>query len=220
MSTEVALEGSQEDVAAEAAARLAALVSPAAIDRILADAEASGTPLDGEEGLFNQFSKALIDRTLGAEMDHHLGYKKGDPEGRGSGNSRNGTFQKTLLTTNGPVRIEVPRDRNGEFEPRMVPKGQRRLGQIDDMVLSLYARGMTTRDIQAHLKEVYGADVSPELVSRVTDVVTDEIAEWQNRSLDAGQFLANVANADRKDSQCRVTHRTRRRWRRSVGSSS
>ncbi|MEQ7128773.1 IS256 family transposase [Actinopolymorpha sp. B11F2] len=171
---------------------MAALVSPAAIDRILADAEASGTPLDGEEGLFNQFSKALIDRTLGAEMDHHLGYKKDDPEGRGSGNSRNGTFQKTLLTTNGPVRIEVPRDRNGTFEPRIVPKGQRRLGQIDDMVLSLYARGMTTRDIQAHLKEVYGADVSPELVSRVTDVVTDEIAEWQNRPLDAVYVICYI----------------------------
>jgi putative transposase len=181
---EVTSDGSQEDVAAEAAARLAALVSPEAIDRILADAEASETPLDGEDGIFNQFSKALIDRALGAEMDHHLGYRKGDPEGRGSGNSRNGTFQKTLLTNNGPVRIEVPRDRNGKFEPRIVPKGQRRLGQIDDMVLSLYARGMTTRDIQAHLKEVYGANVSAELVSRVTDVVSDEIAEWQHRPLD------------------------------------
>jgi putative transposase len=180
----VGSDGSREVAAEEAAARLAALVSPEAIDRMLADAQASDTPLDGVDGLLNQLTKAFIERAFGAEMDDHLGYAKHDPNGRGSGNSRNGTYAKTLTTNSGPVRIEVPRDRNGDFEPGIVPKGQRRLGQIDDMILSLYSRGMTTRDIQAHLEEVYGANASPELVSRVTDVVADEIAEWQNRPLD------------------------------------
>src|SRR5258708_1009172 len=120
-----------------------------------------------------------------AELDDHLGYVKGDPGGNGSGNSRNGSYDKTVTTAAGPVRIGVPRDRNGSFEPRIVPKGQRRLGQVDDMILSLYARGMTTRDIQAHLAEVYGAEVSPALISNVTGVVAEEITAWQTRPLDA-----------------------------------
>jgi putative transposase len=184
VSTDVASGGSQEPSSEDAAARLAALVSPETIDRILADAQASDTPLDGAEGLLNQMTKAFIERAFEAEMDDHLGYAKDDPVGRGSGNSRNGFYGKTVTTQSGPVRIEVPRDRNGNFEPRIVPKGQRRLGQVDDMILSLYSRGMTTRDIRAHLGEVYGANVSPELICRVTDVVADEIAEWQNRPLD------------------------------------
>jgi putative transposase len=146
--------GSEEDAAAR---RLAGLVSAETIDRMLADAQAAGMPLDGVDGLINQLTKAVIERALGAEMDDHLGYVKGDPAGHGSGNSRNGHYGKTVTTTAGPVRIQVPRDRTGSFEPRIVPKRKRRLGQIDDMILSLYARGMTTRDIQAHLKEVYGA---------------------------------------------------------------
>lgn len=173
--------GSEEDAAAR---RLAGLVSPETIDRMLADAEASGMPLDGAGGLINQLTRAVIERALGAEMDDHLGYVKGDPAGNGSGNSRNGHYGKTVTTTTGPVRISVPRDRSASFSPRIVPKRTRRLGQIDDMILSLYARGMTTRDIQAHLKEVYGADTSPELISRVTDVVHEEITAWQTRPLD------------------------------------
>ena len=110
---------------------------------------------------------------------------KGDPAGNGSGNSRNGSYDKTVTTAAGPVRFGVPRDRNGSFEPKIVPKGQRRLGQVDDMILSLYARGMTTRDIQAHLAEVYGAQVSPALISNVTGVVAEEITAWQTRPLDA-----------------------------------
>jgi putative transposase len=172
----------EEDAAAR---RLAGLVSAEAIDRMLADAEAAGMALDGADGLINQLTKAVIERALGAEMDDHLGYVKGDPSGHGSGNSRNGHYGKTVTTTAGPVRIQVPRDRNGGFEPRIVPKRKRRLGQIDDMILSLYARGMTTRDIQAHLKEVYGADTSPELISRVTDVVHEEIIAWQTRPVDS-----------------------------------
>jgi putative transposase len=185
----VAREGLQEIVltAEEAAAkRLADFVSDAAIDKMIADAQDSGIPLlDGPGGLIGQLTARVIERALGAEMDDHLGYVKGDPAGNGSGNSRNGSFGKTITTTSGPVRISVPRDRTSAFEPQIVVKGQRRVGQVDDMILSLYARGMTTRDIEAHLAEVYGTQVSPALVSAVTGVVADEITEWQNRPLDA-----------------------------------
>src|SRR5215475_2979816 len=174
--------GPEELAASE---RLADLVSPEAVDRMLADAEAAGVPVDGPGGLLSQLTKTVLERALGAELDDHLGYVKGDPAGNGSGNSRNGSYGKTVTTAAGPVRIGVPRDRNGSFEPKIVPKGQRRLGQVDDMILSLYARGMTTRDIRAHLAEVYGAEVSPALVSRVTDVVADEITAWQTRPVDA-----------------------------------
>ena len=185
----VAREGLQEMVlpAEEAAAkRLADFVSDAAIDRMIADAQDAGVSLlDGPGGLIGQLTARVIERALGAEMDDHLGYVKGDPAGNGSGNSRNGSYGKTLTTTSGPVRIIVPRDRKSVFEPQIVVKGQRRVGQVDEMILSLYARGMTTRDIHAHLAEIYGVEVSPALVSAVTDVVTDEITEWQNRPLDA-----------------------------------
>jgi len=167
-----------------AAQRLAGLVSDEAIDRMLADAQASETPLDGPDGLINQLTGRVIERALGAELDDHLGYVHGDPAGNGSGNSRNGYYGKTVTTSSGPVQLAIPRDRNGAFEPKIVRKGQRRLTQIDDMILSLYARGMTTRDIKAHLGEVYGAQVSPELISRVTEVVREEITEWQTRPLD------------------------------------
>ena len=166
----------------DAARRLAGLVSPEAVDRMLADAEAAGVPA---EDLLQQMTRAVLERALGAELDDHLGYLKGDPAGNGSGNSRNGHYGKTVMTGSGPVRVAVPRDRNGSFEPKIVPKGQRRLGQAGEMILSLYARGMTTRDIQAHLAEVYGAEVSPALISKVTDVVAEEITAWQTRPLDA-----------------------------------
>ena len=185
----VVREGLQEIVlsAEEAAAkRLADFVSDAAIDRMIADAQDAGVSLlDGPGGLIGQLTARVIQRALGAEMDDHLGYVKGDPAGNGSGNSRNGSYGKTLTTTSGSVRITVPRDRKSAFEPQIVVKGQRRVGQVDEMILSLYARGMTTRDIHAHLAEIYGVEVSPALVSAVTDVVSDEIAEWQNRPLDA-----------------------------------
>ena len=164
-----------------AAARLAGLVSAEAVDRMLADTDVAGV---SGEGLLSQLTRTVLERALGGELDDHLGYLKGDPAGSGSGNSRNGSYAKTITTTAGPVRIDVPRDRNSPFEPKIVPKGRRRLPQVDDMILSLYARGMTTRDIQAHLAEVYGAEVSPSLVSKVTDVVAEEITSWQTRPLD------------------------------------
>jgi putative transposase len=174
-----------------AAERLADLVSPDAVDRMLADADAAGV---SAEGLLQQLTRTVLERALGAELDDHLGYVKGDPAGNGSGNSRNGGYGKTVTTASGPVRIEVPRDRNATFDPKIVAKGQRRLPQVDDMILSLYARGMTTRDIQAHLAEVYGADVSPALISSVTSVVAEEITAWQTRPLDPAWFLGVIAN--------------------------
>jgi putative transposase len=168
----------------DAAARLAELLPPAAVDALLADAEASGIPIDGAHGLLAQMTKAVLERALDVEITDHLGYEHGDPAGHGSGNSRNGHGRKTVLTTAGPVELEVPRDRNGSFTPGIVPKRKRRLGQVEDMILSLYARGMSTRDITEHLAEVYGATVSAATISRVTDVVADEIAAWQSRPVD------------------------------------
>jgi len=168
----------------EAAQRLSEAISPAAIDSLIKDAKASGTPLDGVDGLLNQITKAVLERALQAEMDEHLGYESGDPAGRGTGNSRNGSTTKTVATKNGPVDMRVPRDRNASFEPRIVPKHARRIGNIEDMVLSLYSRGLTTRDIEAHLLEIYGIHASRELISNITDVDVDEIKTWQSRPLD------------------------------------
>ncbi|WP_082909528.1 IS256 family transposase [Mycolicibacterium iranicum] len=163
---------------------MAQVLPVAAVDALLADAEASGTPIDGPDGLLAQITKSVLERALDVEIADHLGYEPGDPAGNGSGNSRNGHGRKTVLTTAGPVDLEVPRDRNGTFDPVIVPKRKRRLGQVEDMILSLYARGMSTRDITEHLGEVYGATVSAATISRVTDVVTDEIAAWQSRPVD------------------------------------
>lgn len=159
-------------------------MSPSTIDSLIKDAKASGTPLDGVDGLLNQITKAVLERALEAEMSEHLGYEAGDPAGRGTGNSRNGKTSKTVATTNGSVEMRTPRDRNSTFEPRIVPKHARRVGNIEDMILSLYSRGMTTRDIEAHLLEIYGINASRELISNVTDVVVDEIKAWQSRPLD------------------------------------
>ncbi|WP_232304089.1 IS256 family transposase [Pseudofrankia sp. DC12] len=167
-----------------AARRIAEAFAPDTIDALLKDAKATGTPVDGVDGLLNQMTKAVLERALQVEMTDHLGYEAGDPAGHGTGNSRNGKSTKTVSTRNGPVEIEVPRDRNGSFEPAIVPKRARRLGNLDDLILSLYSRGMTTRDIEAHLREVYGVQASRELISNVTEVVVDEIKAWQSRPLD------------------------------------
>jgi transposase-like protein len=126
-----------------------------------------------------------LERALDEELTDHLGYDKHDPVGRGSGNSRNGTSSKVLLTEAGAIGLEIPRDRNGDFEPRIVPKGTTRLKGFNDRIISLYARGMTVRDVQAHLEEIYDVEVSPDLISKVTDAVFDELEEWRNRPLDA-----------------------------------
>src|SRR5246500_2922586 len=153
------------------------------LDQLLANYE-KPEDLTGDDGLFKQLKKALIERALGAELTEHLGYEKGDPAGRGSGNSRNGASAKTLLTEEGEVGIAVPRDRAGSFEPQLIAKGQTHFTGFDDKILSLYARGMTVREIQGHLAELYATDVSPDLISRVTDAALDEVREWQNRPRD------------------------------------
>lgn len=169
----------------EAAQRLAGMLSPAAIDELLADADASGIGIDGPDGLLGRMTKAVLERALDAELADHLGYEAGDPAGTGSGNSRNGHGAKTVHTVAGPVELVVPRDRNGTFTPAIVPKRTRRLGNVEDMIISLYARGMSTRDITAHLQEVYGTTVSAATISRITDIVSDEIGLWQSRPVDA-----------------------------------
>ena len=148
-------------------------------------ARAEGVALTGPDGLLGRLTKVVLESALDGEMDAHLGYRKHDPAGDGSGNSRNGRRAKTVLTGAGPVEIEVPRDRASSFEPVIVAKRQRRLGGIDDMVISLVAKGLTTGEVQAHLAEIYGAQVSRETISTITDRVLDGLAEWQSRPLDA-----------------------------------
>jgi len=137
-----------------------------------------------KDGLLGQLTKALVERCLEAEMDDHLGYEKNERTGRGGENRRNGYTKKTVITDQGDVTLGVPRDRNGDFEPQIVQKRQTRLEGFDDKVLALYARGMTVRDIQSQLKDIYGTEVSPALISNVTDAVMDEARAWQTRSLE------------------------------------
>lgn len=159
-------------------------ISPQVVDDLLRDCETKEDLL-GEDGLLQQLTKALVERALQGEMAHHLGYEKHAPEGRNSGNSRNGKSSKTLKGKRGQIEIDVPRDRNSEFEPQFVKKGQTRFDGLDDKIISLYSRGMTTREIQGHLQEIYGVEVSPSLISTVTDAVVEEVREWQGRPLDA-----------------------------------
>jgi putative transposase len=154
------------------------------IDELLKDYE---TPQDilGEGGLLKELTKAVIERCLETELDTHLGYPRHGRKGNAAGNMRNGHSQKTLKGEQGHVDIEVPRDRQGSFEPQLVKKGQTRLEGFDDKILALYARGMTTRDIQAQLQELYGVEVSPTLISNVTEAIMDEVRQWQTRPLES-----------------------------------
>lgn len=139
----------------------------------------------GKEGLLKQLTKRLVERALHAELTDHLGYEPNAADGRGAENSRNGYGQKTLQGDSGPIQVEVPRDRNSSFEPQLVKKRQRRLEGFDDKVLALYSRGLSTRDIQGQLEELYGAEVSPTLISNVTDAVLEDVKAWQSRPLSA-----------------------------------
>ena len=158
-------------------------IKPELLDELLAGVS-SPEDLTGDGGLFKALKKAMMERVLGAELTHHLGYEKGDVAGRGSGNSRNGHSKKTVLSDDGALDLAIPRDRAGTFEPQLVPKGERRLDGFDAKIVSLYARGLTVREIGGHLKDLYGVEVSPDLISRVTDAVLEEAAEWQSRPLD------------------------------------
>lgn len=138
----------------------------------------------GDGGLFKQLKKALLERALNAELSDHLGYEKGDPKARRHANSRNGHGSKRITGEDGEMEISIPRDRDASFEPQIVKKGQRRFEGFDDKIISMYARGMSVREIRGHLEELYGVEVSPDLISRVTDEVMDEVRDWQSRPLD------------------------------------
>lgn len=165
-------------------------VSPATDDdlvgRLVAQARADGLQLTGEGGLLQQLTKRVLEAALEGEITDHLGYDKHNPGGRNGGNSRNGVRAKTVLSDVGPVQIDVPRDREGSFSPQIVKKRQRRLTGVDDMVISLAAKGLTTGEIQAHLAQVYDAQVSRQTISAITDKVIDAMVEWQNRLPDPG----------------------------------
>ena len=196
------------------------LVDEELADQLLGKAQSEGVELLGPDGLLSQVTKAVLERALAEEMTGHLGYDKHDPLGRNRGNSRNGKRAKTVLTDSGEVAVEVPRDRDGSFEPRIVRKGQTRLEGFNERIIALYARGMTTRDIRAHLREMYEVEVSPDLISRVTDAVVEELTEWQSRPLDAAWFLPMVANPDSEGFACRDTRPTRCRLMLSAATSS
>src|SRR6266496_6326996 len=152
--------------------------------QLVEQARAEGVELIGPGGLLTGLTKSVLETALETEMSEHLGYDKHDPMGRNGSNSRNGTRTKTVFTEIGPVQIEVPRDRDGSFEPAIVRKRQRRLDGIDQIVLSLTARGLTTGEIAAHFADVYGATVSKDTISWIIDAVVEQMAEWRDRPLD------------------------------------
>lgn len=140
--------------------------------------------LTGSNGLIQRLLGPMIEKMLEAEAEEHLGYDKHNPQGYNSGNSRNGNTKKTVLSSHGPLDIKVPRDRNGDFSPQVVKKRQKDISSLDDKIISMYAKGMTTRDIQSHVKDIYGAEISPTTVSNITDKILDTAYEWQSRILD------------------------------------
>jgi putative transposase len=170
----------------------APIVDEAMADALLARAEAEGMELLGPEGLLGQMTKAVLERALGEELTGHLGY---EPHQRaGPSNWRNGTTPKRLITEAGSVELDVPRDRNGSLDPKIVPKGHRLVDGIDRLVISLYARGMTVRDIQHHMAGIYDVTVSPDLISKITDGVLEEVREWQSRPLDAAPCIRSSSS--------------------------
>src|SRR5215831_6431186 len=158
-------------------------LSDEVIDELLAGARTE-EEIVGPGGVLAQLTKRLVERALQAELSEHLGYEPHREPPGGVGNTRNGSTAKTLATEHGPVEIRTPRDRKGSFEPQLVRKGQRRFEGFDDKILALYSRGLSTRDIEAHLREIYGVDVGRDLISRVTETVIDDVREWQQRPLE------------------------------------
>jgi hypothetical protein len=166
-----------------------------AAEELVRRAREQGLSLTGPDGLLKQLTKTVLETALNEELTEHLGHEKHGPATGEAGNIRNGTRAKTVLTeATGQVQIDVPRDRAGTFEPQIVRKRQRRLTGVDEIVLSLYAKGLTTGEISAHFAEIYGASVSKETISRITDKVLEEMQSWQNRPLDQTWFLPVVAN--------------------------
>ena len=187
IDTVTMMDGSMGDVAGGDGAPPSVVRPPAlgdVVDGLMAKVNAEGLQLLGDGGVLTELTKQLLERALDEELTDHLGYERGDLAGNGSGNSRNGTTPKTLLTEVGPVQLDVPRDRNSTFQPAIVPKGATRLAGFDENIIAWYATGMTTRDIRRQIRRMYHVDVSPDLISRVTDAVVDELREWQHRPLD------------------------------------
>jgi putative transposase len=169
---------------AGARAAINQMIEAGLLDDVMARADAGELRLTGEGGFLPEMIKAVLERGLAAELTGHLGCAKGDPAGRGSANSRNGSSPKTLSSEVGDVALAVPRDRAGTVEPRLVPKGARRAGGLDGMIISLYAGGMTVRDIQHHLERTLGTELSHDTISKITDGVLDEVKSWQTRPLE------------------------------------
>lgn len=161
------------------------LIDDAALAKLMDKIESEGLELLGPDGVLTEITSKIMKLALEAERTAHLGYEHGDRAGWGSGNSRNGTSAKTVLTDAGPIPVDVPRDRNGTFEPKLIGKHQRRLEGFNDIVIGLVARGMTVRDVRSHLADAYQVDISPELISKITDGVLPELRAWQSRPLDA-----------------------------------
>lgn len=161
-----------------------AKIPPGLLDELLAD-YSKPEDLTGPDGLLKQLVSAVVNRAMGAEMSHHLGYEKGAQPPEGQTNRRNGHTSKRLRSDHGDIELQVPRDREGTFEPQLVKKHERQFNGFDDKILAMYARGASVRDIRAHLEDVYGVDVSPDLISQVTDAVVDELRAWQSRPLEA-----------------------------------
>jgi len=175
------------------------------LDELLKDYK-NPEDLLGDEGILQELTKRLLERAMEGEMTEHLGYEKHAAEGNGTGNSRNGHGEKTVTGKGGRMRLKVPRDRKSEFEPQIVGKRQKRFDGFDDRIISLYARGMTVREIQGHLHELYNVEVSPTLISTVTDAVLDEVKAWQSRPLDPVYpivFLDAIMVKSRQDGQVR-----------------
>lgn len=166
---------------AELAEKLAA---SGALDEVFAQLDA-GQPLTGDQGVLGAMLKAALERGLDTELTEHLGYERGDPDASVFANSRNGTTSKTVATEVGSVELAVPRDRDGSFTPMLVPKGQRRLDGLDAMIISLYAGGMTIRDIGHHLASTIGTELSHETISKIVDQISEEVLAWQHRPLEA-----------------------------------
>jgi putative transposase len=172
-------------VSAAADPALVEAIDEQLVRQLAGRAEAAGLSLTGEGGLLQRLTKIVLEGALEGEMDAHLGYARHERAGGENGNARNGRRAKTVLTDAGPVQIEVPRDRDASFAPQVVAKRQRRLAGVSDLVISLVAKGLTTGEVQAHLAEVYGTEVSRDTISTITDRVLDGLAEWQSRPLDA-----------------------------------
>ena len=170
------------------------MVQAGMLDDLMNQVDSGDLQLTGEGGFLPELVKRVLEAGLQAELTDHLGYERHDRAGHGSGNSRNGFTAKRLGTEVGDIDLATPRDRLGSFEPRLVPKGQRRVGGLSEMIISLYAGGMTIRDIQAHLEHTLGTELSHATISNITDAVLEEVKAWQARPLEVGRFLANVAN--------------------------